>query len=122
MSDYLVSTLLFMKPVYEENHDEGTVSRYIFQNECEWRYVPEISTLPHDVDFILRNEDVTRNAISYYSDVLENHQESWLFFDWDEIKYIIVPSEKESEEMIKVIRTLDIDSSMEDLLISKLEV
>ena len=36
----------------------------------------------------------TENARDYYSRVLQSHEETWIKFDWGDIRYIIVPVKK----------------------------
>ena len=122
LADYLLSTLAFMKPVYETRLEEGEEKRYIFQNECEWRYVPGSDLMPDDMDYILKNEDATKIICDLYSDSLEKHKEAWLKFEWDDVKYIIVPNEKRSMEIISFIRNMKIDECCKDVLISEIEV
>lgn len=120
LSDYLLSTLVFMKPVSEpkkENNEE-----YIFQNECEWRFVPKSSDLPPDMELILLNEDVTEKSIQLYSKVLEKHDESWIKYEWSDVKYLIVPDEKDAFDIIDYIYELPINEKDKKMLISKIEV
>ena len=111
-----------MKPVSELRIENEKHVRYIFQNECEWRYVPSQSMLPEDMDFILCNEEVTEKSKGYYSKVLEKNRKCWMKFDWDDINYIIVPNENDSFEMIEYIRKMKIKKMEKDVLLSKIEV
>ncbi len=122
LKDYLLSSLLFMKPVYRESLEDGVKNRYIFQNECEWRYVPDLDLIPNDMELLLINDDATKKSCNLYSGVLVKHQESWLRFDWDDVKYIIVPNESDSIAVIELINSFDINEMCKSLLISKIVV
>ena len=43
-------------------------------------------------------------------------------FEWEDIKYIIVPNEKDAMEMISYIKELEINEEEKDVLVSKIEV
>ena len=74
------------------------------------------------MDYILKNEDATGKICDIYSSALEKHKKAWLRFEWDDVKYIIVPNENRSTEIIDFIRGLDTEDTCKDVLISKIEV
>ena len=46
LQDFFLSVLLYSKPI-EGNMRKGEITRRLFQDECEWRFIP---TLPEDID------------------------------------------------------------------------
>lgn len=39
--NYLLSTIVYMKPIWgQEKNKEGNLEKYVYQDECEWRYIP----------------------------------------------------------------------------------
>ena len=41
LADYVASTLLYMKPIWGfEELEDGNKQTYVYQDECEWRYIP----------------------------------------------------------------------------------
>lgn len=122
LTNYLASSLLFMKPIdgYIDNA-EGDKVPYIYQDECEWRFVPA-DHFPESLHLILKRYETTEKAKKKYSEVLKNHPECWLKFDWDEVRYIIVRDEVAVKNTISTIRDLKMDDEQKDLLISKIEI
>lgn len=119
--DFVLSTLLYMKPITGFQRDlEGNEHQYIFQDECEWRYIP--LEFPKDLHFILRQSETTEKGKNIYSEALANHPETWMKLEWEDVRYIIVPDEAASRKTIDIIRELPLDDSEKCMLISKLEV
>lgn len=122
LASYVNSTLMYMKPIYNyEQGDGGKATTYIYQDECEWRYIPT-EKYPYELPLILPPKMVTEKARDIYSDVLAKHEECWLKFSSDEVKYIIVPDEIAAKTTIETIRNLRMDSQEKDILISKIEI
>lgn len=123
LSSYLCSALMYMKPIWGLEPDiSGDKREYVYQDECEWRYIPS-DNFPSELHLILRQSETTEKGKSTYSDVLKRHNECWLKFNWSEVRYIIVPDESSVQHTISVIRALgDIEDSEKDMLISKIEI
>lgn len=119
--DYLVSTLIYMKPIWEERKDSGEVFyNYIYQDECEWRYIP--LNFPNELHFILKQSETTEIGREKYSQALAAHNECWLKFEWNDIRYIIVPDEEARRKTIGTIKNLPVSEMDKYVLISKIEI
>lgn len=123
--DYLSSSIMYMKPVWgwknvEENGEVKQI-QYTFQDECEWRYIPS-DNFPSDLHLILHPNETTEKGKEKYNTALENHPECWLKFEWDVVRYIIVPDDAAVNSTIQTIRSLKIEDNEKDFLISKIEV
>ena len=57
-----------------------------------------------------------------YSMGLRNHSESWFHFEWDDVRYIIVPDDSAVKQVIQTIRELKLSSFVRDMMISKIEI
>lgn len=122
LANYLTSTLMYMKPIWGlETNDKGIRKEYVYQDECEWRYIPS-DNFPENLHLILKQGETTEKGKDEYTKALENHNECWLKFEWSEVRYIIVPDEAAVKNTIATIRTLEITESEKDLLISKIEI
>lgn len=123
LKDYLVSELVYMKPIKGVMDRSGVEKSRIFKDECEWRYIPRI-TESMEIPLILPLSVVNNAATSAYSEVLKAHQETWLDFKVDDIKYIVVPNEQENTAMIDFIynELENLTNSTRLQLISKLFV
>ena len=122
LATYLLSTLMYMKPIWRsEETADGHCTSYVYQDECEWRYIPS-DNFPKDLHLILKQRETTETAKKKYSNVLLKHDECWLKFEWTDLKYIIVPDEKASRSTISTIKMLDIKDDEKDMLVSKIEI
>ena len=123
LSSYLCSTLMYMKPIWGLEPDQnGDRREYVYQDECEWRYIPS-DHFPPELPLILRQSETTEKGKNTYSEVLKRHRECWLQFDWSELRYLIVPDEASAKHTISVIKTLEnMEESEKELLISKIEI
>lgn len=119
--NYLVTSLLYMKPIWGKETDEkGNVYDYVYQDECEWRYVPTI--IPDDYHLIIPQSETTNKVKEAYTTGLEEYRESWFHFDWEDVCYIIVPDEVAVNRIISAIKVLKMKTRQKDLLISKIEI
>ena len=120
--NYLASSLMYMKPISRLiNNSDGEVELYNYQDECEWRFIPS-DNFPKELHLILRQGETSKKARDKYSEVLKNHPECWLKFGWNDVRYLIVPDEQAVKNTIIMIRSLEIDETVKDVLISKIEI
>lgn len=119
--NYILSTLLYMKPISGLEEMNGEVRPYIFQDECEWRYIPT-ENFPKTIPLLMKEDQITEKGKNAYSKVLTEHQETWINFAWDDVRYIIVPDEPALKRIIDVIKELSLDDTTKYLLISKIEI
>lgn len=119
--DYILSTLLYMKPISKIEIIDGTSRPYIFQDECEWRYIPT-DGFPSSIPLLMKEDQITEKGKNAYSHVLEEHPETWIKYDWEDVRYIIVPDEPALERIINVIRQLPIGDVIKYMLSSRIEI
>ncbi len=119
--NYLMSALMYMKPISGIEKIEGEETNYIFQDECEWRYIPT-EQFPNSLKLVLSGNMATENAKNYYSKALLKHEETWIKFDWEDICYIIVPDEMALKRIIETIKELPLGDTQKYFLISRIEV
>lgn len=134
--NYILSTLGHIKSIRGEMEritDSGKIVKVIknFHDEKEWRYVPRQEELIRNN---LQNIIVSENVLKKRSTInreLQNieYQNIWLRFEYEDIKYIIVPNRIERIELIKFINLLpdnnfrDDDGKIDkDILISRILV
>lgn len=117
MSDFIMSDIedrfkdIIIDLIRLSKEYEGTLKRgnkiiskkYRFADEREWRYVPEMNMNKKFPDFLLETEydtaDKKRNANTKLSEEL-------LYFNANQIMYLIVKEESEINELITHIRTV----------------
>ncbi|MDE6972057.1 MAG: hypothetical protein K2P38_02975, partial [Lachnospiraceae bacterium] len=83
--NYLMSAMMYMKPISGIEKVEGEERPYIFQDECEWRYIPT-EDFPSNLKLMLSGNMATENAKNYYSKALQSHKETWIKFDWGDME------------------------------------
>lgn len=116
--NYLLSQMLFLKPI------TGTMERYgkevprVFTDECEWRYIPDVNKL--DLPQAVTEQDIC--TLPTLNKTLENSSESWLNFCYDDIKYLIIQNNDEFAETCALITSLIKDEDEKNRLISKIIV
>ena len=143
ISDTLLHLMCYFKPLRGTMKRTGTsekTGKYVyeifknFHDEHEWRYVPfNNHTSDKEYDPVIAREKLVKD--SYTLNIMNNriqtmaYQHVWLPFQYDDIRYIIVPNNHERIEVIKVIDSLSDDIFNEDaidlqkqLLISKILV
>ncbi len=97
----ILSQLLYTKPISGIMKRVGYRSqKMLFQDECEWRYIPENLG---DYPLFIPVEYLNDKGIKKYSDALNKRKETWLRFDVKDIEYIIVPDEREAGNLIDFI-------------------
>lgn len=93
-----------------------------FHDECEWRFVPSMENHP-EMSAVMFNESFSRKLGMINLGLSDNrYKDLWLNFDYEDIRYLIVPTDNDRLELIKLIDSLDIDKEEKYLLISKVEV
>ncbi|EQA0619442.1 hypothetical protein AWD72_000052 [Escherichia coli] len=75
---------------------------YRFANESEWRYVPDINTSDIIPVKIVRNHDTKWKAKA--NDALWKSESSRLTFNYNDIKYILVPTSNMAFDLIEGVR------------------
>lgn len=121
--NYLLSTLMYMKPIKGMTEINGESKIYVFQDECEWRYIPT-DHFPKELEghLVLKQSESTEKGKDAYSKALKKHKETWLHFEWSDIRYLIVPNEPALNRLINTIKELPLGDTQKYMLISKIEV
>lgn len=121
--DYLLSTIVYMKPIWgQEKNKDGNLENYVYQDECEWRFIPADNFPSVLGPLILPQRETSDNARDVFSQALARHEECWLKFKWKDVRYLMVPDEKAVKETIATIEDLDLEDDDKHLLISKIEI
>ena len=121
--NYLLSTLLYMKPISNLVEKDGKYKMYIFQDECEWRYVPDVSP---KYPQIYINDDINHEIYTYANKALKKETNYGLKFSYDDIKYVILKNTNDKKKFFNLINGLEkkgkISEEEKYLLISKIIV
>ncbi len=121
--DYLLSTIVYMKPIWgQEKNKEGNLENYIYQDECEWRFIPSDNFPDELKPIILPQKETSDNARDAFSNALAKHHGCWLKFNWEDVRYLMVPDEVAVKATIATIEKLTLKKDEKHLLISKIEI
>lgn len=121
-SNYLLTNLLFLKPLHGEMFRDKSYVQRNFHDEREWRFVPDMNRCS-DLPLTVPQNQLNPKAYSSYSDGIKKYPELWLNFEYDVIKYLIVHDSHDRRELIKFITENNkIDEIEKSILISKILV
>lgn len=124
LPDVILTQLLYSKPIRGIMPKGDDYVEKLFQDECEWRFIPPI---PIDKKLVLDaslNTVKGRNAFSEAL-ALEQNQIYWFRFSIDDIVYLIVPNEGEAIKLIEYIQEElggQLSAMEKNKLISKIEI
>lgn len=122
-SNYLLTNLLFMKPLEGQMFRNGKYESRNFHDEREWRYVPAVNKVATDLPLIIPPKHMNPKAYAIYSDGLMQRKNLWLKFEYEDVKYLIV---KDSDSRLDLIRFIqhetEIPSEEKIVLVSKILV
>ena len=130
ISDFLVSYMLYIKPLTGTNWNRVTdrMEEKFLTDECEWRFIPDLSGKEMDPvlfgNDIYKKDEHSQSILEKYNMALEKLDEVWLKFDYSDVKYLTVSNHIKRDELIKFIQGLTNNiSELEKLqLISKIIV
>lgn len=119
-ADDILRRLSYMKPLrgimsrlFKRKHSTSVriEMRKNFHDECEWRYVPSIYILAEaKLSCIIANPNIIElvDSISAINQSLasERYRKLWLEFNYDDIRYIIVPDTQARIDIIETILSI----------------
>ena len=116
--NFLLSQMYYLKPIIGTMQREDEERERIFTDECEWRYIPNLSELelPQAVD----EQDIF--SLPMLNKAIDAHENAWLKFSYLDIKYLIVQSESDFEKLCRTIYKCVENINVRNLLISKIIV
>lgn len=121
LKSYLLHELMYWKPYQGEFKNRNTNESGIkcFTDECEWRYVPDVTI--EGFDQVLFDENKLDTELFYkMSNAMDGLEKISLKFDYSDIKYIIVKTNSDFVELSNVISKLSENKITEHELVSKI--
>lgn len=100
-----------------------------FHDEKEWRFVPTIENIhtvfPEEYPIIANKDSISqihmdKDYLDYRINELAKKNVSSLSFEFDDIRYLIVPSQTQKLDLIKHIDSLELSKEQKYLLCSKI--
>lgn len=122
MKNYLLHQLMYFKPIYGyiKNRNTNKRLRKCFTDECEWRYVPNVSSIGYR-QIYYDKEIINAGGLNKLSLSMCENPEVSLKFDYEDLKYIIVNTKKDFEKFSTFINSLkEIEIEEKEILFSKI--
>jgi hypothetical protein len=104
-NNYLLSDLLFMKPIEGKMmiNNKGEYAHRNFHDEKEWRFVPEFENVDTELPLVIPQNQMNHHSYMLHSNGIYQQPQLWLKFELDVIKYIIVASNNDRRELLEFI-------------------
>lgn len=121
LANYLLHHLMYCKPYSGEaqRRTTGQVENKCFTDECEWRFVPDITTEGY-WQVIFDEAMLRKENLDGQSKAMEGLQSISLNFEYSDIKYIIIEKAADLPEIIAAINGFQIEDMEKYSLISKI--
>lgn len=117
--DYLLDNLKLSKPLVGQMFMGDNIISKNFHDEREWRFLPEV---PNEQESFFNDatdpEKMTLNVRNRFSEGLKGEPSTHIDLEPDAIKYIFVDTEKDRDELIKVISDRFKDNVIEAMTLS----
>lgn len=121
LKNYLIHQLMYLKPYSGKirNRNDNKERTKCFTDECEWRFVPDVTKVGYDQIYI--NDDISNAGNLFeFSNAMNGVEKISLVFDYNDIKYIIIKSNEEFDTISKAISDMKMDCVTRNLLLSKI--
>lgn len=131
LTDFIFEYIRIIKPycgvMKRKDHDNKTIKvKKNFQDEHEWRYIPNINQAELPLMLIDENDKKAEELSHIYTDSILNTKEGVLKFEVEDIRYIFVDSVQNRDRLINFIRRKKkgrrLSLQEKDVLISKIMV
>ena len=121
MKSFLLHELMYYKPYEGEmkNRRSKKIEKKCFTDECEWRYIPDLSNTEFQQIYYDPNI-MNAGIMNEISNSLTKIQGIALKFDYADLKYIIIKTKDDFIKLVSVIDKLEIAQNTKHELISKI--
>lgn len=115
-TNFLLTQMYYMKPIEGIMPREGKNIKKNFTDECEWRYIPNVCEI--DLPQVVTESDMV--SIDILNRTISEMASVWLHFTFDDVKYIILPTERDFSEFCTVLDRVIEEDFIRRKLISKI--
>lgn len=104
LANYLLHQLMYFKPYQGSTiyRVDGARHRRCFADECEWRYVPDLSS--SDMPMVISEDWKINSYILGYNEALERIEGASIKFEYYDLKYVMVG---DSSEYMRLLAEID---------------
>lgn len=123
IKSFMLHEIMYYKPYSGnmENRNTKEVELKCFTDECEWRYVPNVTVKGFE-QFYYDENILNAGILNDFSNAMAGIAEISLNFEYKDIKYIIVKSHSDFIKLTDELVALRLDSVIEREMISKIIV
>lgn len=121
LKNYLLHELMYWKPYQGKFKNRNTQENETkcFTDECEWRFVPDVTV--EGFDQVLFDKNKLDTELFYkMSNAMDGLDKISLKFEYSDIKYIIVKNGSDFVELSKLVSTLTNNRILEHEIVSKI--
>lgn len=118
LSDYILTHMNYIKPIEGTMIRNGKQILKNFTDECEWRFVPDVSVI--ELPYAVTEENLP--TTEKLNKAIEKNDSCWLKFNFSDIKYIIIQRENEFEPLCNVIDQCGLAELEKKKLITKIVI
>ena len=117
----LLHQLMYYKPYSGPftNRNTKQVESKCFTDECEWRFVPDVTPLGYAQAYF-DEQILNSGGLLKYSNSMEGRKEISLEFQYSDLKYIIVKTHEDFADLMNAIDSLKLEKNTERELVSKI--
>lgn len=115
-TNFLLTQMYYMKPIEGTMPRDGKNIKKNFTDECEWRYIPNVSAI--DLPQVVTESNIA--SIEVLNRTMKETDTVWLKFEFDDVKYIILPTNQDFEKLCECLDKVIADESIRRKLISKI--
>lgn len=109
LRNYLTNQMIYYKsyqglfPILDKDGNRSSTTRKMkcFADECEWRYIPDLSKI--GLNQIITDEDVIANWQKTYNEMLSDEESVALSFEYADLKYVVIKDINDFRKLIKII-------------------
>ena len=116
VQNYLLTQMYFLKPIEGEMPRNGKAEHKNFTDECEWRYIPNVTS--QGFPSVLTGSNIVRR--NTLNEGIGYTEQLWLKYSVDDVKYIILKNRNEFEQVVEKILQKDLKDEEKYCLISKI--
>ena len=115
--NFALHELMYYKPYQGKmkKRTTGKVENKCLADECEWRYIPQVSGIN-----MPQIKFTNFEQLNDYSDTLSLYDDVALTFEYSDIKHIIIHDLTDYQKMINVIEEWDLDSTDKYTILSRI--
>ena len=113
--NFLLTQMLYMKPIEGTMPRGEEVIRKNFTDECEWRFIPNVASI--NLPQAVTESEIA--SVGVLNSTINDNPQCWLRFNFSDVKYIFLQTEENFDELCAVLDQVVDNEEEKRKLISK---